>query len=39
MSEEGKDLIKKMLVVDPETRINGIDALHHPWFKKYEDME
>lgn len=39
MSEEGKDLIKKMLVVDPETRINGIEALHHPWFKKHENME
>jgi len=33
ISEECKDLISKMLVVDPKKRITGQQALHHPWFQ------
>lgn len=31
MSSSAKDLIKKMLMVDPDARISAIDALRHPW--------
>jgi len=30
------DLIKKMLVVNPENRISAEEALKHPWFNKKE---
>ena len=33
VSEECKDLIKKLLVVKESKRISGQDALNHPWFK------
>jgi calcium-dependent protein kinase len=34
VSEEGKNLIRKMLVVDPEKRITPTQALKDPWFTK-----
>ena len=33
ISNECKDLISKLLVVDPKKRLNGQQALNHPWFK------
>ncbi|CAK84907.1 unnamed protein product (macronuclear) [Paramecium tetraurelia] len=33
ISGEAKDLIKKMLVTDPEKRISAQDALQHEWIK------
>ena len=35
VSEECKDLIRKLLVADPKKRLTGSEALQHPWFKKY----
>jgi len=37
ISNECKDLIRKMLVKDPKERISVDDALKHPWFIKYAD--
>lgn len=34
-SPEVIDLIKKLLVVDPEKRLSAKEALQHPWFKLY----
>ena len=33
-SNEVKDLICKLLLVDCDKRISALDALHHPWFNK-----
>ena len=32
ISNEAKDLIKQLLVVDPNKRLNASEALQHPWF-------
>ena len=37
-SKEGKDLIQKMLVVDPDKRISAQDVLNHDWFKKTHSL-
>jgi len=34
ISNEAKDLIKKMLIYDPNQRITAEAALNHPWIKK-----
>jgi len=34
ISTEAKDLISKLLVVDPKTRYTAKQALEHPWVKK-----
>ena len=31
ISNSAKDLIKKLLVVDPEKRLNANETLKHPW--------
>ena len=33
VSNEAKDLIKKLLAYDPKERISAAEALQHPWFK------
>lgn len=33
VSDEAKDLIQKMLKMDPAERINASNALNHPWFQ------
>ena len=40
ISEEAKDLLKRMLDTDHHTRITAAEALKHPWFnlKKGEEM-
>ena len=32
VSENGKDLVSKLLVLDPNRRITAAEALNHPWF-------
>lgn len=32
ISEEGIDLINRMLEINPEKRISESEALQHPWF-------
>ncbi len=34
ISEEGIDLISKMLTYDPKLRISADEALNHPWIKQ-----
>jgi calcium-dependent protein kinase len=34
-SNEVQDLVKKLLLVDSKKRLSAIDALKHPWFKKF----
>ena len=35
ISQEAKDLINRLLELDPKKRINANDALNHPWFKLF----
>lgn len=39
VSEEAKDLIRKMLVVDPAKRITADEVLKHPWLTNLDDEE
>ena len=36
ISDEAKDLIKKLLVLDLSKRLTGDEVLEHPWFKLAE---
>lgn len=36
VSEECKDLIRKLLVLNQKKRLSGQDALNHKWFKNYD---
>ena len=36
MSDEGKDLIKRLLTLDPKKRISSMEALDHPWMQDEE---
>ena len=38
ISAEAKDLIAKLLVVDPDERFDADQALGHPFFKKRQRM-
>lgn len=38
VSAECKDLISKMLVVNPRDRIKGKQVLEHPWFNTFKEM-
>ena len=37
LTDDCKDLIQKMLTVDPKERITIPEALNHPWIKKAEN--
>ena len=37
ISNEGKDLVKKLLEKNPNNRISPFDALKHPWIIKYSN--
>jgi serine/threonine protein kinase len=39
ISEESKDLIRRMLVLTPEHRISISDILNHPWVKEANETE
>ena len=36
VSEEAKELVKKMLEIDPEKRISALDAMQDVWIKNHE---
>ena len=38
MSNDGKDLIKRLLTLDPKKRISSTEALEHPWMQDEEVM-
>ena len=33
VSEEAKDLVRRLLTFDPSKRISASDAIQHPWIK------
>lgn len=35
ITKQAKDLISKLIVVDPEKRITAAEALKHPWFTRF----
>ncbi len=35
-SPEAKDLIRKLLELNPKKRISASEELNHPWFKKFK---
>ena len=39
VSQEGKNLIRRMLIVEPSDRITPQQALKDPWFAKYKHMD
>lgn len=39
ISTDAKDLIKHLLVVNPEFRYTATQALKHPWFNQLEEIE
>ena len=39
LSNSGKDLIKKLLIMDPHKRISAQEALQHPWFKENKSRD
>ena len=39
LSSSGKDLIKKLLIMDPKKRISAQEALSHPWFQENKSKE
>lgn len=36
ISDDAEDLIRKMLVLNPDKRITALKALDHPWIKQSE---
>jgi calcium-dependent protein kinase len=38
ISEDAKDFVQKLLVVDPKMRIEGADAVKHPWIVNREQL-
>lgn len=39
VSKEAKDLVKQLLIYDPENRITATNAMNHPWIKKMASVE
>lgn len=35
MSDEGKDLISRLLEIDINLRLSAVEALSHPWFRMF----
>ena len=38
VSKTGRDLIKKILNTDPDSRYTAIDIKNHPWYQQYKPM-
>ena len=38
VSDECKDLIRKLIVADPKKRLTSKQALDHPWFRMFKEM-
>ncbi|KAJ8379413.1 hypothetical protein SKAU_G00001910 [Synaphobranchus kaupii] len=38
VSEQAKDLVKKLLVVDPKKRLTVEEALQHPWMQASDEQ-
>jgi len=38
LSTQCKDLIHKMIEIDPSKRISARDAMNHPWIKEAEEF-
>lgn len=36
ISDEGKDFVRQLLIVDPKKRLTAAQALHHPWIVNRE---
>ncbi|KAJ3052362.1 hypothetical protein HK097_006457 [Rhizophlyctis rosea] len=36
VSDSAKDIIRKLLIVDPHKRLTSREALQHPWLKRFE---
>ena len=39
VSLEAQDLIQKLLIYNPDTRITASQALKHPWFKELREQD
>ena len=39
ITDEGKDLIKKMLTYDPKKRLSASQVLAHPWFDTFKNKK
>ena len=39
LSKSGKDLIQKLLMIEPNKRLSAEQALSHPWFKENKSKE
>jgi calcium-dependent protein kinase len=39
VSDDAKDLARKLLTYDPAKRISASDALQHPWIKSFSQSE
>jgi len=39
ISDEGKDFVLKLLIVDPKERMTAAQALHHPWIVNREKWQ
>ena len=37
ISKDARDLVEHMLTLEPKKRFSALQALAHPWFKKYKD--
>jgi renal tumor antigen len=37
ISHDAQDLISKLLIYNPDNRINASQALKHPWFKELRE--
>lgn len=38
ISEDGKDFVRNLLIVDPKHRLNASGALAHPWLQEGNDL-